>query len=498
MRAFLMYENEELAIQIRSCKSNYNSSLIQDLELDTLCNAMASGNEFLYKTTRSALLSGLNNPIDVILYRQEVLKDCLNNHLAVRKMYNIAVEAIESKNKHWWIASGRFPSSILFNSVSTLKELMTFLQQIKNLAGEHAGKFTSKGFIRFFEVLKKELDDEYFNSVQHHLKELEFRDGILLSAMLGKGNKGTYYTVRKPLNKKRWLERLFKKKSDVFSFRVSDRDIAGTKALGEIKDEGINSIANTVAQSTDHIINFFTKFREELAFYIGCLNLYDLLIQINEPVVFPVPAEKNERIHSFQGLYDVCLTLTMKQKITGNDASLNAKNLVIITGANKGGKTTFLRSIGLAQLMMQCGMFVAAESYTANICDSLFTHFRREEDRTMESGKLDEELKRMNEIVDHITPNSLLLFNESFAATNEREGSEIARQIISALFERGIRIFFVTHLIEFANHFSGTQGVCFLRADRQPDGTRTYKLIEGKPLQTSFGEDLYYKIFTRE
>ena len=126
---------------------------------------------------------------------------------------------------------------------------------------------------------------------------------------------------------------------------------------------------------------------------------------------------------------------------------------MIITGANQGGKSTFLRSMGLAQLMMQCGMFAPAESFCANVCDGLFTHYRREEDVTMRSGKLDEELSRMNGIVDNVRANSLLLFNESFAATNEREGSEIARQIICALLEKGVKVFFVTHLYEFALWF---------------------------------------------
>ena len=64
----------------------------------------------------------------------------------------------------------------------------------------------------------------------------------------------------------------------------------------------------------------------------------------------------------------------------------------MITGANQGGKSTFLRSVGLAQLMMQCGMFVAAESLRASVGQRLFTHYKREEDAAMESGKLDEEL----------------------------------------------------------------------------------------------------------
>jgi len=113
------------------------------------------------------------------------------------------------------------------------------------------------------------------------------------------------------------------------------------------------------------------------------------------------------------------------------------------------------------------------------------------------SGKLDEELGRMSDIVDHLKADSLLLCNESFAATNEREGSEIARQIVHALLERRIRIFFVTHMYDFAHSLYDRKmaDAMYLHADRQPDGTRTFRLVEGEPLATSFGEDLYKKIF---
>ena len=115
----------------------------------------------------------------------------------------------------------------------------------------------------------------------------------------------------------------------------------------------------------------------------------------------------------------------------------------------------------------------------------------------MESGKLDEELRRMSGIADKITPNSMVLFNESFAATNEREGSEIARQIVRALTEKRVKVFFVTHLYDFAyGYFSRpTKNALFLRAERQANAERTFKLIEGEPLNTSYGEDLYKNIF---
>jgi DNA mismatch repair ATPase MutS len=183
--------------------------------------------------------------------------------------------------------------------------------------------------------------------------------------------------------------------------------------------------------------------------------------------------------------------------LVGTEVNADGKSLVMITGANQGGKSTLLRSIGLAYLMMQAGMFAGARSFRAGVCNGVFTHYKREEDATMESGKLDEELSRMSAIADRITRHSILLCNESFASTNEREGSEIARQIVSAMFRKQIKVFFVTHMYDLAHSFYTQQpgNALFLRAERLPDGRRTFTLSEGEPLPTSYGEDSYRRIF---
>lgn len=115
----------------------------------------------------------------------------------------------------------------------------------------------------------------------------------------------------------------------------------------------------------------------------------------------------------------------------------------------------------------------------------------------MRSGKLDEELNRMSGVVDRLSVNSMVLFNESFAATNEREGSEIARQIVSALLERRIKVFFVTHMYELSHGFyeRKLKTAIYLRAERGSEGERTYKLVEGEPLPTSYGIDSYNQTF---
>ncbi|GAB4407119.1 MAG: DNA mismatch repair protein MutS [Thermodesulfovibrionales bacterium] len=490
--------------------------MTQDLELSTLFNAMAIGDKFLFETVRKAILSSLTDK-DTILYRQDILKDCIKNPTIVRNIYAIAEKTIERRKGTFFGIFTRYPGGILRDAIDLLQILMDMLKELRNIADAHSDKFKSEGFTTLFAVLKKELSDEYFANVHGHLSELKFKSGVLISAELGKGNNGKNYTLRKlPHKKQNWMERIiadyilpklqdskhavlkriFTQRTPAYTFYLHPRDESGARALTELRDRGIHLVANALAQSADHILNFFKMLRTELAFYVGCLNLYEKLPD-SAPISFPVPAPPDKRLHSFKGLYDISLTLTMERKVVSNDIDVACKELVIITGANQGGKSTFLRSIGLAQLMMQCGMFVPAKSFSANICEGIFTHYKREEDIAMKSGKLDEELMRMSDIVDHITSNSLLLFNESFAATNEREGSEIARQIVTALLEKRIKVFFVTHLYEFAQsvYDRRMENIIFLQAERQADGRRTFKLIEGEPLQTSFGIDVYKTIF---
>ncbi len=471
--------------------------LAQDLELATLWSAMAGGDEFLFETAKRAVLSSLRDA-EAIVYRQRVLADCLERPAIVRQLYELAIEALENERK----AGGGFwstdrPDMTLHRSVRVLALHVDVLKRLRQIADQHAQDFRSEGFRRFFAMLKHELADDYLQTVEQHLRGLGFNRGVLESARLGQGDKGRDYIVRR-LREQRWTERLpFGNRTPGYSFTIAPRDEAGFQALAEIRGRGINLVANAVAQAADHIKSFFSMLRLELAFYLGCLNLHGRLEQKDEPACFPEPLAEDQLALTTLGLYDVCLTLHVPDRVVGNELDADGKSLVMITGANQGGKSTLLRSLGVAHLMMQSGMFVGARSFRASICAGAFTHYKREEDPTMEGGKLDEELSRMSQIVDQIAPHSILLCNESFASTNEREGSEIARQVIRAMLDKQIKVFFVTHMYDLAHGFYEQQldAALFLRAEREPDGRRTFKLLDGRPLPTSHGEDSYRRIF---
>ena len=182
-------------------------------------------------------------------------------------------------------------------------------------------------------------------------------------------------------------------------------------------------------------------------------------------------------------------------RTVGNTGRLDDKQLVVITGANQGGKSTFLRSLGVAQIMMQCGLMVPAAKFRSSIRTSIYTHFTRREDSAMNSGRLDEELRRMDRIVNGLGKGSLVLLNESFATTTEKDGSAIAYGIVKALKEAGVKVYTVTHLLSFAQRMyeetKDDESVVFLSAEHLDDGKRTFKMIPHAPELTSFGLELY-------
>ncbi|HTU47465.1 MAG TPA: hypothetical protein VMF91_20550 [Bryobacteraceae bacterium] len=500
MRAFLMYNDR--SFDLKTGLPPNQAELTQDLELNTLFTAMAGDDKFLLDVVTRSVLSSLQDS-ETILYRQAVLADCMGQPKVIRALYQIAVDSIERQNKVW---SWDSPDSILRRSVEVLGIFAESLKKLRQISERYGGEFRSDGFTRLFTMLAAELDDGYMALVEEHLAQLKFRHGILMSAELGKGNKGTDYVLCKLVSTEEtwaqriqnWVHELTHRNTSSYYFEIADRDQAGAEALSELKAYGIAHIATALAQATDHILNFFTMLRTELAFYIGCLNLQEALAKKGEPICFPQPSRSDDTMLCCRELYDACLALTVNDRVVGNEINADGKRLIMITGANRGGKSTFLRSIGLAHLMMQCGMFVPATYFGASVCSALFTHFKREEDATMRSGKLDEELSRMSTIIDRVRPSSMVLLNEAFASTNEREGSEIARQIVQALLDSDVKVLYVTHLFDLAHglHVRHLDDALFLRAERLIDGQRTFRLIEGEPLATSYGGDLYRRIFT--
>jgi MutS domain V len=496
MKAFLMFRDRDFDPK-QPAPANADA-LVQDLELETLFAAMASGDQLIHDVAKVAVLSCVEITVDEIMYRQHVMTDALHRPAVLRDIYILAGDAIAREKKAYFGLFRDSPETLLNRSIEVMTMFVEALRRLRQIAEQAEPDFRSDGFRTLFAMLRRELNEDYFREVSAHLKRLKFPDFVFVSARLGAGAKGIGYTLRQlPSDRRFWPLRLFPRSIGGYTLHIHPRDEAGGQAVSALRNRGLALAARALGQSVDHILSFFHMLRTEIAFYTGGVNLQERLSGLGLTTVVPILAGLEERRFACRGLYDVCLAISMNKAVVGNDVDGNGKELVIITGANQGGKSTFLRSVGLAQMMMQSGLFVGAEAFGANIVRGVFTHYKREEDSSMTSGKFDEELSRMNALANMLHPHALVLFNESFASTNEREGSEIARQIATALLDSGVKVAFVTHLYPFAHAMEEMNLECalFLRAERREDGSRTFKLAEAKPLETSFGEDLYKKIF---
>jgi hypothetical protein len=468
-----------------------HKELAADLGLANLLGQMAEKDEIILASCSAALYAPLQSKEEII-FRQNNLCDALHNRDTIRQLYQITIDTEKQRaGSMYWLGSS-YIESTYSSGINLLKLYTEMLMKLRHIADDAGDHFSSEGFQSLFSQLKNELTDAYFDQVKSVLQSLTDQNGTMISASFGSYLQGVNYVLRKKEDRHFWRHWQFSP-----SFTIADRDDEAAKDLGHRKGRAVNSAANAMAQAAENLQSFFSKLRLELSFYTGCINLADRLDQIHSPFCIPDLYSESSEKRSCRSLYDISLALQQESAVIGNDLAADHKSLFLITGANQGGKSTFLRSIGQAQLMAQCGMPVAAEQFACPIRKEIFTHFKREEDKAMKSGKLDEELARMDDIADHLVPGSMILFNESFAATNEREGSEICRQITQALIDHHVDVFFVTHLYAYAHAFAELPCTLSLRAERLTDGKRTFHIIPGLPTQTAYGEDLYHKIFKK-
>jgi DNA mismatch repair ATPase MutS len=176
--------------------------------------------------------------------------------------------------------------------------------------------------------------------------------------------------------------------------------------------------------------------------------------------------------------------------------------IFIVTGPNQGGKTTYLQSIGLVQVLAQAGIFVPASRARISPVDGIFSHFPIEEKLARATGRFGDEAKRLNEIFEQATKHSFVLLNETFSSTNAGESRFLAEGILRILRMMGARVVFTTHMHELAeqvdnlNKFPGDSDLVSMVAtvankEAVDDLTkRTYKIIPSPPMGHSYAHEI--------
>lgn len=493
MKVRLMHPQAD--IDLAAAEPPLTAEVERDLQLAPVWDAMADGDAYLRAVARAAVLHPLRDA-PTIRYRQAALADCARRPDDARRLYRIAVDALDLEHAGLLMlpVHGR-PDMVLARSLRLLTGLADALTDLSRGCAEMAGRFSSPAFTAFFDRIAGDLDDDYLRLLRRRVRELSFPAGQLMSVGIGDGGEVVDAVLRRAKDANRGLFDRTPLHRPLFSFTIPERDEGGFNALSALRDRSVADVAAAAARSVEHVLAFFAAVRHELGFYLGALNLAAALGSCGAPLCTPDP-DGDTSVRA-TGLYDPALALVTGVAPVGNDVDLGARALLVITGANHGGKSTMLRALGTAQLMMQAGLFVAAESFAARPVGAVLTHGAREQDEQLRRGTFDEELERMSRIVDVAAPGDLLLCNESFAATDEAEGAQILLDVTRALVAAGLQVRSVTHLYDFAREVydDGGGDAGFLRAERGDDGARPFRLAPAPPLRTSFGLDVYDREF---
>lgn len=197
----------------------------------------------------------------------------------------------------------------------------------------------------------------------------------------------------------------------------------------------------------------------------------------------------------------------LSQEVVLNDLSFDEDGeFFILTGPNKGGKTTYIRSIGIAQVLFQAGCFVPALRAEMSIADAVYTHFPEEETLGIDKGRLGKEAERMSVIINNSTSESLVLLNETFSSTRRIDGYYLGRDVLKILMKIKCKGIYVTHFGELADDIEalneevheGSKLACLVAGIVDSDnmgltGNRTFKIQRMKSVGLGYSMDIVFK-----
>jgi hypothetical protein len=272
-------------------------------------------------------------------------------------------------------------------------------------------------------------------------------------------------------------------------------DTVVNKMLGSL----VKKLRNTLTVYANVAIVNVSALVSEFIYYIRCAEFIGGLMEKGCVFSEAQPITEGETSMEAKGFYNLKLAMNMENigDIVVNDLAFDEKHTVyILTGANRGGKTTITQALGQLFVLAQGGLFVPAESFRYIPCDCIYTHFPADEDKTMDLGRLGEECVRFKELFTQSTSKSLLLLNETFSTTSFEEGYYIARDSVKALLAKGVRTIYNTHmhkLGEDAEELSRDGAGAASLIMRTEEGKRSFKVALSQPEGSSYAKDIAEK-----
>ncbi|GHV12466.1 hypothetical protein FACS1894219_05420 [Clostridia bacterium] len=222
-------------------------------------------------------------------------------------------------------------------------------------------------------------------------------------------------------------------------------DMALNNALESIIKGSLKQWKPIIKHYIDENTNCFLNIGCEFEFYLHFINYTNKYRNSKFDIVKPVISDD---IVSVSGIYNPNL-LENSGKIVQNDVTFDDNGrLYTLTGPNQGGKSIFLKSIGINQALFQLGVYVHAKSAELKVSANILTYFTKNNENSIGYGHLGEECKAVSDLLKHALPGSLILFDEPFSSTSVRDGCSIICEVLTALSELDAYGILITHIHE--------------------------------------------------
>lgn len=252
----------------------------------------------------------------------------------------------------------------------------------------------------------------------------------------------------------------------------------------------INLEYNLFIEIRDIVKNYISRI-QVIAKTIAEIDVLQSLACVAEENNYVRPIISDKRIIDIKGSRHPVVEKVLNTEYVDNDIYMDEKtNILMITGPNMAGKSTYERELVITSIMAQMGSFVPAKSCIIPIFDKVFTRIGASDDLVSGDSTFMVEMKEANIALLNATKNSLIIFDELGRGTATYDGLSIAQSIIEYIHDNiGCKTLFSTHyheLTKLDKHFSGIKNVHVAIKEENGNITFMHKVKDG-PVDKSYG-----------